>query len=185
MNRYASNVMLATFLAAVAPGAEARGQTIDLPTSKQLRPVPGAPQRLNSLPMSMAASPDGRYVVTVNAGYGTYESGYMQSLAVVDTQTGKVEDFPDDRTGLDAKQTLYSGLAFSADGRQVYASMASLTSPVGDGAKKTGSGVVVYGFEGGKITKSRFLSDRPAEAGSGKNYAGLAGRRFRERAPSA
>ena len=61
---------------------------IDLPTSKQLiEPVPGHPQRINSLPMSMAISPDGRYVVTVNAGYGTYESQYEQSLAVLDTQT--------------------------------------------------------------------------------------------------
>ena len=74
------------------------GQVIDLPTSKQiLRPVPGSPQRLNSLPMSMTVSPDARYVVTVNAGYGTFESKYMQSLAVLDTQTGKVEDFPDAR----------------------------------------------------------------------------------------
>ena len=65
------------------------GQAIDLPTSKQIeRPVPGSPQRLNSLPMSMAISPDGRYVVTVNAGYGTFESKYEQSLAVLDTQTG-------------------------------------------------------------------------------------------------
>ncbi len=48
-------------------------QTIDLPTSKQLIvPVPGNPQMLNSLPMSMAVSPDNRYVVTVNAGFGTY-----------------------------------------------------------------------------------------------------------------
>ena len=55
-------------------------QSIDLPTSKQLiEPVPGNPQRLNSLPMSMAISPDGRYVVTVNAGYGTYESKYLIS----------------------------------------------------------------------------------------------------------
>ena len=53
------------------------GQAIDLPTSKQIvRPVPGSPQRMNSLPMSMAVSPDGRYVVTVNAGYGTFESEY-------------------------------------------------------------------------------------------------------------
>ena len=52
-------------------------------------PVPGDPKRLNSLPMSIAVSPDGRYVVTVNAGYGTFESGYMQSLAVLDTTTGK------------------------------------------------------------------------------------------------
>jgi len=44
-------------------------QTIDLPTSKQLiGEIPGRPQRLNSLPISMAVSPDGRYVVTVNAG---------------------------------------------------------------------------------------------------------------------
>src|ERR1700730_14043327 len=75
------------------------GQAIDLPTGKQIMgPVPGSPQRLNGLPISMAVSPDGRYVVTVNAGYGTYESGYMQSLAVLDTTTGKVADFPDGRT---------------------------------------------------------------------------------------
>ena len=94
-------------------------QAIDLPTSKQIvRPVPGGPQRLNSLPMSMAVSPDGRYVVTVNAGYGTFESKYMQSLAVMDTTTGTVADFPDPDTLGRAKQTLYSGLAFSGDGKR-------------------------------------------------------------------
>ena len=67
------------------------------------RLIPGHPQRLNSLPMSMAVSPDGRYVVTVNAGYGTFESKYEQSLAVLDTQTGALADFPDART-LDARQ---------------------------------------------------------------------------------
>src|SRR5882757_9191345 len=81
----------------MVPGwGAALGQAIDLPTSKQIvRPVPGSPQRLNSLPMSMAVSPDARYVVTVNAGYGTFESGYMQSLAVLDTQAGTVADFPE------------------------------------------------------------------------------------------
>ncbi len=64
----------------------------------------------------MAISPDGRYVVTVNAGFGTYESKYDQSLAVLDTQTGRVADFPDARTLIRMKQTLYSGLAFSRDG---------------------------------------------------------------------
>src|SRR6516164_8661739 len=119
-------------------------QNIDLPSSKQLiEPVPGHPQRLNSLPMSMAVSPDGRYVVTVNAGYGTYESKYMQSLAVLDMTTGKVEDFPEDWTVVGAKQTLYSGLAFSGDGKRVYASLGSETDPEGDGAKRTGSGVIV------------------------------------------
>ena len=55
------------------------GQGIDLPTSKQLTgEIPGHPQRLNSLPISMVVSPDKRYVVTVNAGYGTIESQYDQ-----------------------------------------------------------------------------------------------------------
>ena len=136
---------------------QANGQGIDLPTSKLLRTVPGGPERLNSLPMSMAVSPDGRYVVTVNAGYGTYESRYMQSLAVLDTQTGKVEDFPDDWTVVGAKQTLYSGLAFSADGKRIYASLGSETDPKGNGAKDVGSGVIVYSFDAGKIKREKLL----------------------------
>jgi DNA-binding beta-propeller fold protein YncE len=136
-----------------------RAQTVDLPTSKQLiGEIPGHPQRLNSLPMSMAVSPDGRYVVTVNAGYGTYESLYEQSLAVLDTQTGVLTDFPDARTlGSAAKQTLYSGLAFSRDGSHLYASMGSTSDPLGDGKDKTGSGIVVYSFAAGKITPERLI----------------------------
>jgi DNA-binding beta-propeller fold protein YncE len=145
-------------------GAQANtAQSIDLPTSKQLlEPVPGEPQRLNSLPMSMAVSPDGRYVVTVNAGYGTYESKYQQSLAVYDTQTGKLTDFPDARTPVRAKQTLYSGLAFSGDGNHIYASMGSEEDPEGkgpgfQGIPDTGSGIVVYRFAEGKIAPERFI----------------------------
>jgi DNA-binding beta-propeller fold protein YncE len=133
-------------------------QTVDLPTSKQLiGEIPGHPQRLNSLPMSIAQSPDGRYLVTLNAGYGTAESKYEQSLAVLDTETGKLEDFPDDRTQITASQTLFSGLAFSRDGSHLYASMGSLTTPEGDGKKATGNGVAVYSFTGGKIAKERFI----------------------------
>ena len=139
-------------------------QSIDLPSSKQLiEPVPGNPQRLNSLPMSMAISPDGRYVVTVNAGYGTYESKYQQSLAVFDTQMGTLTDFPDDRTPVRAKQTLYSGLAFSRDGRHVYACIGSETDPLGKekpahGVADTGSGIVVYRFADGKIEPERLIA---------------------------
>ena len=134
-------------------------QTVDLPTSKQLiGEIPGHPQRLNSLPMSMAVSPDGRYVVTVNAGFGTFESQYEQSLAVEDTQTGSLKDFPDSRTLVQAaKQTLYSGLAFSRDGKHIYASMGSTTDPLGDGKDKTGSGVVVYSFAEGKVAPERMI----------------------------
>jgi YVTN family beta-propeller protein len=138
-------------------------QNIDLPTSKQLtEPVPGNPQRLNSEPISMAISPDGHYVVTVNAGYGTYESKYDQSLAVYDTQTGKLADFPDERTPVEAKQTLYSGLAFSRDGSHIYASIGSEDDPLGNkpaarGVADTGSGVVVYRFADGKIEPERLI----------------------------
>src|ERR1035438_880395 len=146
-----ASLSVASFVlfAGVVPVA---AQTVDLPTSKQLiGEIPGHPQRLNSLPMSIAVSPDGHYVVTVNAGFGTVESNYEQSLAVLDTQTGAVADFPDDRTlAQTAKQTLYSGLAFSHDGKHLYASMGSLTDPLGDGKEKTGSGVVVYSFAAGK-----------------------------------
>jgi DNA-binding beta-propeller fold protein YncE len=143
----------------VPSGIQAQGTTptLNLPSSKQMGTVPGNPQRLNSLPISIAVSPDRRYVVTVNAGYGTFESRYDQSLAVMDTQTGSVTDFPDDRTATTSKQTLYSGLAFSRDGRHLYASMASLTNPLGDGKTKTGSAVAVYGFEQGKITRERMI----------------------------
>ncbi len=109
----------------------------------------------------MAVSPDGRYVVTVNAGYGTFESNYMQSLAVLDTQTGKVADFPDADTSGRAKQTLYSGLAFSSDGKHLYASMGSEADPLGAASGDTGSGVVVYGFSadasGVKVAKERMM----------------------------
>jgi len=151
----------AALVLAVGPVA---AQTVDLPTSKQLiGEIPGHPQRLNSLPISMAVSPDGRYVVTVNAGYGTYESQYEQSLAVLDTQTGALEDFPDARTlARVAQQTLYSGLAFSRDGKHLYASMGSTTDPTASDKKdtekkNTGSGVVVYSFAEGKIAPERFI----------------------------
>jgi DNA-binding beta-propeller fold protein YncE len=152
--------LLTVAIMAVALGrVKLTAQTVDLPTSKQLiGEIPGHPQRLNSLPMSMAVSPDGRYVVTVNAGYGTFESLYEQSLAVLDTQTSMLTDFPDARTLPQlAKQTLYSGLAFSRDGSHVYASMGSTSDPVGDGKDKTGSGVVVYRFTAGKIARERMI----------------------------
>jgi len=137
-------------------------QAIDLPTSKQLiGEAPGRPQRMNSLPISMAISPDHRYVVTVNIGYGTFESRYAQSLAVFDTQTGALKEFPDDRTiARLSKQTLFAGLAFSHDGKHIYASMASLTNPTGGSKNALGSGIAVYGFNDGVVTPERLIPYR-------------------------
>ena len=144
-------------LSAAGAQGQGAGTVVDLPSSKQLGAAPGSPQRVNSEPVSMAVSPDGRYVVTVNAGYGTFESKYEQSLAVMDTRTGRVVDFPDERTATTGKQTLYSGLAFSADGRHLYASMASLTDPAGSEKGDVGNGIAVYGFDAGKITPERLI----------------------------
>lgn len=141
-----------------AQNPEASPKIIDLPSSKQLiGEAPGHPQRTNSLPISMAVSPDGRYVVTVNAGYGTLESQYDQSFSVLDTETGTLADFPDPRTSPRSHQTLYSGLAFSRDGAHIYASMASLTDAKGDGKDDTGSGVAVYSFTAGKLAPERMI----------------------------
>jgi DNA-binding beta-propeller fold protein YncE len=152
----------AVFLSAASTFAQSAAQTdtqtIDLPSSKQLiGEIPGHPQRINGLPMSMAISPDRRYVVTVDAGYGTYESRYEQSLTVLDSETGAIADFPDARTSVRAKETLYSGLAFSRDGSHIFASMASLSNAEGDGVVTAGSGIAIYNFRDGKITADRFI----------------------------
>jgi DNA-binding beta-propeller fold protein YncE len=135
-------------------------QTIHLPSSKEiLPPVPGTPRALNSLPMTAAWSPDHRYLAFVDAGYGTAESNYEQSVAILDTATGRLTDFPDPRTALYAPQTMYSGIAFSRNGRHLYVSFDSLTEPNGVPLHRagkagshhseqpgTGNGVAVYGF---------------------------------------
>src|ERR1700730_16326277 len=116
-------------------------QAIQLPTSKQLLPVPGSPQQTNSLPMTIASSPDGRYLALLNGGYGTYESRYQQSIALVDTSRGKVTDYPEPRTASGMPQTLYQGLAFGSDGTRLYASFDSLTAPEGGKPGQTGNAI--------------------------------------------
>ncbi len=141
------------------PSRATFGQEIQLPSSKEIvSPVPGRPQHINSLPMAMAVSPDQRYVAIVNAGFGTAESDYQQSIAVFDRTTGKVSDFPDQRTRLSSAQTLYSGLAFSLDGRHLYASLDSLSAPEGDGDQKTGNAIAVYRFAEGQVTPERLIA---------------------------
>jgi DNA-binding beta-propeller fold protein YncE len=142
--------LLATGIAARAQETPGASRTIDLPTSKQLfAPAPGDPRRLNSLPATLTVSPDGRWVVSLNEGYGTYESNYSESLAVMNTETGEVKDYPDERVGPRAAQTFFSGLAFGADGKRLYVSLASSSDPTGDGDEKTGNGIITYRFSDG------------------------------------
>jgi DNA-binding beta-propeller fold protein YncE len=133
-------------------------EAVHLATSKTLLlPAPGGPQKINSFPIAAAISPDGRYLAILNNGYGTPESHYQQSIAVMDLTTNQVMDFPDVRLGQHARQTYFLGLAFSPDGAKLYASMASLTDPTGKHPGDTGNGIAVYRFQNGQVTPESFL----------------------------
>lgn len=136
------------------------GREVLLPTGQViLTPVPGQPQTTNSFPMSLALSPDGRDLAILNNGYGTVESSGEQSIAVLDLVSGKLSDFPEARLAKRARQTYFLGLAFSADGSRLYASVASITDPEGkiDRDHDTGNGIVVYRFSDGKLSPYGFL----------------------------
>jgi DNA-binding beta-propeller fold protein YncE len=131
----------------------------DLASSKQVeQSLPGAPAKINSLPMSLVISPDGRYAATLNAGFGTAESHYDQSITVVDLKGGQQLDFPDARTAVGtAHETFFEGLAWSRDGKHLYASLASITAPEGGKAAETGNAIAVYTFDGAKLIPERLI----------------------------
>ena len=166
-------VALSTLVPVLAYSQETP-QRIDLPSSKTLGAAPGHPQRVNSLPAVMTMSPDKRYVVTVDSGYGTFESGYRQSLSVLDTQTGKVEDFQEPRAAITSKEDLYLGIAFSSDGKHVYATMGSTRATneeVQEDAQGSvaENGVLVYGFNAGKLTPERLIPIGLQKLAAGKS----------------
>ena len=143
---------------------------IDLPTSKTLTvSVPGFIGRTNSYPATIALSPDGRYAAMLNQGYGTEQSEVRQSISILDLSNNQLRDFPDDRLRGDEKSTLQSyfvGLAFSSDGKHLYASMASITE----------NGIAVYGFAGGQVTPERFITIPPQRLAQGKKVTFDAGK---------
>src|SRR5262249_49978485 len=93
-------------------------QQIPLPSSKVLiEPVPGEIQRTNGFPGAMAVSPDKRYIAILNNGWGTKESDYSQSIAILDAQSSQsnsfsVRDFPDARLkAKNSHQSYFYGIA--------------------------------------------------------------------------
>ena len=134
---------------------------VQISNGKILGEVPGQPRPTNNFPTAVALSPDGRFAVLLHSGYGAYTSKEKQSLTVLNLQTNELRDFPDDRLGSDAKQTYFLGLAFSTNGQHLYASIASLTDPLGKGKGSTGNGIAVYAFANGAVSPERFLSLSP------------------------
>ncbi|MGB2592042.1 MAG: hypothetical protein WAJ96_15410 [Candidatus Acidiferrum sp.] len=153
--------LLSLLLIATPLLAQEAPQTVQLPNGKMLGEVPGSPRPINNLPTAIALSPDGKFAVMLHSGYGAYTSGEKQSLSVLNLETNELADFPDDRLGSEARQTYFIGMAFSVDGKHIYASMASLTDPLGKKKGSTGNGIAVYRFENGHISPERFLPLTP------------------------
>ncbi len=128
-----------------------------IPNAKIFGELPGNPRRINNFPTAAAISPDGRFAVLLHSGYGAYTSDKKQSLTVLNLETNELRDFPDDRLSGKAKQTYFLGLAFGLDGTHLYASMASLTDPLGKDKGSTGNGIAVYTFQSGAVAPERFI----------------------------
>lgn len=144
--------------AAVFAQSPSPDHSINLPTSKMLTvPSPGRIGSTNSFPATMVLSPDGRYAALLNDGYGTQETLAHQSIAVLDLKTNRIADYPDARLGDDARQSYFIGLAFSSDGKHLYASVGSLSDPTGAKSGDTGNGIAVYRFSNGKVAPQRFI----------------------------
>src|SRR5437764_9385043 len=89
-----------------------KSKDVNLSTSKVLHtPSLGRIGPVNSFPVTIALSSDGRYAALLNFGYGTQKSQAHQSIAVLDLKSDQITDFPDDRLAESAKQTYFIGLA--------------------------------------------------------------------------
>jgi hypothetical protein len=150
-------------LTVTAPRAQENPAPVltQIPNGKLFGQLPGDPRPTNDFPTAAAISPDGRLAVFLHSGYGAYTSGEKQSLTVLNLETNSLTDVPDDRLGSEAKQTYFLGLSFSRDGKHLYASMASLTDPLGKQKGSTGNGIAVYAFQEGTVAPERFLPLAP------------------------
>ena len=165
-------LLLGSVLPVLAQTTSSDRPPIMLPTSKQLSaPSPGRIGSTNSFPATMALSPDGRYATLLNDGYGTQETLAHQSIAVLDLKTNQIADFPDARLSDTAHESYFLGLAFSSDGKHLYASMGSITDPTGEKPGDTGNGIAVYSFKEGKVAPERFIAIAPQALAAGKKVA--------------
>jgi len=145
---------------------------INLPSSKILTtPSPGRIGSTNSFPATIALSPDGRYAALLNIGYGTQETLAMQSIAILDLKTNQLAEFPDTRFGEEVHQSYFLGLAFSSDGKHLYASVGSISDPTAEKPGDTGNGIAVYSFMQGKVAPERFIRVAPQTLAPGRTVA--------------
>jgi DNA-binding beta-propeller fold protein YncE len=153
-------IRLLTFLLSTTFFALGGTAQTQLPNGRPLGVVPGHPRTIDNLATVAAVSPDGRFVVFLHSGYGAYSEDSKhsyQSISILNVATDTLTDFPDPRLDHHSHQTYFLGLAFSLDGKHLYASMASYTDPLGKKEGDTGNGIAVYSFDDGKLTPDKFL----------------------------
>ena len=147
---------VSTFGSAQSPTGDQ--SQVNLPTTKLLTlPSPGRIGSTNSFPATMVMSPDGRYAALLNDGYGTQETLAHQSISILNLKTNQIAEFPDARLSDESHQSYFVGIAFSADGKHLYASVGSLSDPTGAKAGNTGNGIAVYTLIAGKVAPERFI----------------------------
>jgi DNA-binding beta-propeller fold protein YncE len=170
---YLALALLGTLGIATAQSAPpADRPPVNLPTSKLLTvPSPGKIGSTNSLPATIALSPDGRYAALLNDGYGTQESLAHQSIAILDLTNNQLVDYPDARLSDESYQSYFLGLVFSSDGKHLYASVGSVTDPTGAKTGNTGNGIADYTFSQGKVAPERFIPIAPQALAAGKKVA--------------
>jgi DNA-binding beta-propeller fold protein YncE len=134
-------------------------------------PPPGLIGSTNSFPATMVVSPDGRYAALLNDGYGTQQTLAHQSIAVLDLKTNQIAEYPDARLSDEAHQSYFLGLAFSSDGKHLYASVGSLTDPTGAKSGNMGNGIAVYSFSEGKVAPERVIPIALQPLSTGKKLA--------------
>ena len=147
-------------------------RTIALPTSKNLTiPAPGVFGSLNGFTPTIAISLDQRYAALLNDGYGTQANQAHQSITILDLGTNRLTEFPEERLPEEARQSYFIGLAFSSDGNHLYASIGSITDPMGERRGDMGNGIAVYSFRQGKVAPERFIKIPPQKVAQGKKVA--------------
>jgi DNA-binding beta-propeller fold protein YncE len=149
-----------------------RSTEIPLATSKHLIvPSPGHLAPLNGFPSTISLSPDGRYAAILNDGYGAQANQSHQSVIVIDLQTNDLTDFPEKRLPEEAHQSYFIGLAIGSDGNHLYASMGSISDPLGEKPGDIGNGIAVYRFREGKVDWERFIKISPQKIEPGRKVA--------------
>ncbi len=142
---------------------------VRLPSGKVLVDPPAGRfiSDLNAFPINSAVSPDGRYVAFLNNGYGYATSGFRKSVAILDRINGQVSDNSEPGTGLKfdgpAKiSTLFYGIAFSSNGKQLYVSVASTKrdKKMGD---RTQNGIRIYDVGEEGLSPSGSIQILPSE----------------------